>query len=270
MKPAIVLTIAGSDCSGGAGVQADLKTIAAHGCYGTSVITSLTAQNTRGVAAIQTPPALFLQAQLKAVLTDFPPDAVKIGMLWHKASVKVVAQALQGLHCPIVLDPVMAATSGAALAGNGAAQATQALLFPLATLVTPNIPEAEALTGMRIITEADTETAARAMGCPVLIKGAHRRLRRGPAGTGAATNNAEEEGCNDLLFDGKTMLWLRGERLPVGETHGTGCTLSSAIACRLALGHSLPESARLSKSWLTWLLNEKPDFGVPNGPLLHR
>ena len=254
MPPPILLTVAGSDSSGGAGIQADLKTFAAHGCYGCSAITALTAQNTRGVTAIHTPPAAFLAAQLEAVLGDFPPDAVKIGMLPDADCVRVVADALRGLDKPIVLDPVMVATSGAALSSDPAVAAMHALLFPLATLVTPNLREAEVLGAMKITCESEMEACARRIGFPVLIKGGHF------AGHGA----------DDLLYVDDQATWLRAPRLDIGETHGTGCTLSSAIACRLALGHSLLESVKLSKAWLTWLLKEKPDFGVTNGPMMPR
>ena len=260
MPPPIVLTVAGSDSSGGAGIQADLKTIAAHGCYGCSAITALTAQNTRGVTAVHTPPAEFLAAQLRAVISDFPPAAVKIGMLPDADCVRVTADALRELDVPIVLDPVMVATSGAALSSDPAVAAMRALLFPLATLVTPNLREAEVLGAMQITCEPEMEACARRIGFPVLIKGGH----------------LERCGADDLLHVGRTpsaqgeALWLRAARLDIGETHGTGCTLSTAIACRLALGHSLQESVKLSKAWLTWLLKEKPDFGVPNGPLMPR
>jgi len=254
MPPPILLTVAGSDSSGGAGIQADLKTFAAHGCYGCSAITALTAQNTRGVTAIHTPPAAFLAAQLRAVLVDFPPGAVKIGMLPDVDCVRAVADALRGLEAPIVLDPVMVATSGAALSSDPAVAAMRALLFPLAVLVTPNLREAEVLGAMQITCEAEMEACARRIDFPVLIKGGHLPGR----------------GADDLLCAQGKALWLRTPRLDIGETHGTGCTLSSAIACRLALGHSLPESVKLSKAWLTWLLKEKPDFGVPNGPMMPR
>ena len=253
MPPPIILTIAGSDSSGGAGMQADLKTIAAHGCYGASAITALTAQNTRGVAAVHVPPTKFLAAQIKSVLSDFPPDAVKIGMLPNAACVRAVAKSLKGLACPIIIDPVMVATSGAALCRDDAVQAMREALFPMAALITPNLREAEALTGLQIRSEADMEAAARAIGFPVLVKGGH----------------FESEDANDLLYCDESPLWLRAKRLDVGETHGTGCTLSTAIACRLALGHSLADSVKLAKHWLTWLLKEKPEFGVPNGPLMH-
>jgi len=254
MPPKIVLTIAGSDSSGGAGIQADLKTIAAHGCYGCSAITALTAQNTRGVAAVHTPPAEFLAAQLRAVLVEFPPDAVKIGMLPDAECVRAAAEALRGLPAPVVLDPVMVAASGAPLSSDPAVAAMRALLFPLAALVTPNLREAEVLGAMQITCEAEMEACARRIGYPVLIKGGH----------------LERCGANDLLYTGGQAAWLRAPRLDIGETHGTGCTLSTAIACRLALGHPLQESVKLSKAWLTWLLKEKPDFGVPNGPVFHR
>jgi hydroxymethylpyrimidine/phosphomethylpyrimidine kinase len=254
-RPLIVLTIAGSDSSGGAGIQADLKTFAAHGCYGVSAITALTAQNTRGVTAIHVPPAAFLAAQLASVLTDFAPQAIKIGMLPDADCVHAVADALRGCAAPIVLDPVMVATSGAKLSESGAVQAMRRELFPLATLLTPNIPEAQALTGIAIGSEADMETAARAIAHSthaVLLKGGHFA-----------------QDANDLLLaeDG-TAFWLRAKRVESGgDTHGTGCTLSSAIACHLALGENLYDSCNRAKAWLHHLLEQKPDFGVPNAPV---
>jgi len=253
MNPHIVLTIAGSDSSGGAGIQADLKTIAAHGCYGMSAITALTAQNTIGVTAIHTPPAEFLAAQLAAVMTEFPPKAIKIGMLPDASCVRTVAAALAGCNAPVVLDPVMVATSGASLAEDDAVACMQALLFPLAALITPNIPEAERLSGMEIANEEDMLIAAQRIGANILLKGGHLA-----------------DCANDLLYDQGEAIWLRGERVPCGDTHGTGCTLSSAIACNLAMGFSMEESARRAKTWLTELLREKPDYGVPNGPLFHK
>ena len=258
--PPIVLTVAGSDSSGGAGIQADLKTFAAHGCYGASAVTALTAQNTRGVTAVHVPPAEFLAAQLTAVLTDFAPRAVKIGMLPDAGCAGVVAAALQSVNAPIVLDPVMVATSGARLSESGAVRAMRRALFPLAALVTPNIPEAEALTGMTIRDAADMEAAAKILAgeCrAVLLKGGHL-----------------DDSADDLLVinDANVCVWLRAKRVRPrrgGDTHGTGCTLSSAIACRLAQGYDLPESVRLAKAWLTALLENKPDFGVPNGPVMH-
>ena len=252
MNPHIVLTIAGSDSSGGAGIQADLKTFAAHGCYGMSAITALTAQNTRGVTAIHTPPADFLAAQLAAVMKEFPPKAIKIGMLPDAACVRVVAAALEGCNAPVVLDPVMVATSGASLAANEAVACMQKLLFPLAALITPNIPEAERLSGIAIANEEEMLRAAQRIGANSLLKGGHLA-----------------DCANDLLYYERKAVWLRGERVPCGDTHGTGCTLSSAIACNLAMGHLMEESARRAKAWLTDLLRKKPDYGVPNGPLFH-
>jgi hydroxymethylpyrimidine/phosphomethylpyrimidine kinase len=191
---------------------------------------------------VHTPPAEFLATQLKAVLSDFPPDAVKIGMLPDSDCVRAVADALRGLEAPVVLDPVMVATSGAALSSDPAVAAMRALLFPLAALVTPNLREAEVLGAMQVNCEAEMEACARRIGFPVLIKGGHLPGR----------------GADDLLYTDGQSTWLRTPRLDIGETHGTGCTLSSAIACRLALGHGLAESVRLSKAWLTWLLKEKP------------
>jgi len=254
MNPRIVLTIAGSDSSGGAGIQADLKTFAAHGCYGMSAVTALTAQNTRGVAAVHTPPAEFLAAQIHSVLTDFAPQAIKIGMLPNAECVRAVAAALEGCAAPIVLDPVMVAASGARLAENNAVACMRDLLFPLAALITPNVPEAEALSGMHIRDEEDMLRAAELIGGNVLLKSGH--LNEGSA--------------NDLLYYQGKAVWIHGERVPCGETHGTGCTLSSAIACNLALGHTMEESVRRAKAWLTRLLKEKPNYDVPNGPLFHR
>ncbi|MCL2530665.1 MAG: bifunctional hydroxymethylpyrimidine kinase/phosphomethylpyrimidine kinase [Oscillospiraceae bacterium] len=246
----IVLTIAGSDSSGGAGIQADLKTFAAHHCYGTSCITALTAQNTRGVAAVHVPPADFLAAQLRETICDFPPAAVKIGMLPNEECVAVVAEALQQLSCPVVLDPVMVATSGARLAEADNLRR----LFPFATVITPNLCEMKTLCGHTIASEEDMLRAASEFGYPVLLKGGH----------------AGGDEAADLLFANGQATWLRAPRVPIDDTHGTGCTLSSAIACNLALGHDLLESCHLAKRWLTDLLHEKPDFGVPNGPLFHR
>lgn len=264
MLPSIVLTIAGSDSSGGAGIQADLKTIAAHGCYGTSCITALTAQNTRGVAAVHTPPAVFLAAQLRETISDFPPAAVKIGMLPNAECVETVIKALQPLRCPIVVDPVMVATSGARLAEADNLRR----LFPLATVITPNLLEMETLCGHAIASEEDMLRAASELGYPVLLKGGHR-LRRGSSAS-ALLHTVDDKEANDLLYLNDQAIWLRAPRIATDDTHGTGCTLSTAIACRLAQGYDLTESCRLAKAWLTDLLHEKPNFGVPNGPLFHR
>ena len=261
MHPPIVLTIAGSDSSGGAGIQADLKTFAAHGCYGISAVTALTAQNTRGVAAVHIPPAEFLAQQIDSVLTDFAPQAIKIGMLPDASYVRAVAAALERCGAPIVLDPVMVAASGARLTENEAVAAMRRALFPFAALITPNIPEAEALAGIKIASEADMLLAAEKINANVLVKGGHVE---------ESGIRHQASGADDLLYYEGRAVWLRGERVACGETHGTGCTLSSAIACNLALGHSMEESCRRAKAWLTRLLKEKPDYGVPNGPLFHR
>ena len=254
MTPPIILTIAGSDSSGGAGIQADLKTIAAHGCYGASVITALTAQNTRGVTAVHVPPADFLSAQLRTTISDFPPAAIKIGMLPNADCVYVVADVLAKLSCPVVLDPVMVATSGARLSESEAVRAMWQALFPLAALITPNLREMEALCDIEIKTAFDMALAVKVIGYPVLLKGGHF--------------GGEES--NDLLYFDENATWLRAKRLPIPDTHGTGCTLSTAIACHLGRGHGLAESAKFAKRWLTGLLQEKPDFNVPNGPLMHK
>ncbi|MEG2651420.1 MAG: bifunctional hydroxymethylpyrimidine kinase/phosphomethylpyrimidine kinase, partial [Eubacterium sp.] len=238
-----VLTIAGSDSSGGAGIQADIKTIAAHGLYATSAITALTAQNTLGVTAIQETTPDFLAAQLDAVFTDIPPDAVKIGMVANAALIAVIAEKLvQYKPAAIVADPVMVSTSGSALLVPEARETLIHTLLPLATLITPNIPEAEVLWGQAIPDEKAMETAARAIahqlkGPAVLIKGGHR-----------------VSDATDLLYTQDTLTWFSGQRIATENTHGTGCTLSSAIACQLALGEDLPTSIKKAKAYLTGAL----------------
>ena len=234
-----VLTIAGSDCSGGAGIQADIKTMIMNGVYAMSVITALTAQNTTGVFGIQESPVEFVDQQMDCVFQDIFPDAVKIGMLSSPEIMHHVAAGLQKYEARhIVLDPVMVSTSGHRLMQKEAEETLQKELFPLAEVITPNIPEAEVLTGLKI-TDADSmELAARAISnefhISVLLKGGHR-----------------VEDANDLLYtDGKTQ-WLKGERIDNPNTHGTGCTLSSAIASNLAKGYDLTDSVIRAKSYLT-------------------
>lgn len=252
-----VLTIAGSDCSGGAGIQADIKTMIMNGVYAMSVITALTAQNTTGVFGIQESPVEFVDQQMDCVFQDIFPDAVKIGMLSSPEIMQHVAAGLQKYEARhIVLDPVMVSTSGHRLMQKEAEETLQKELFPLAEVITPNIPEAEVLTGLKI-TDADSmELAARAISnefhISVLLKGGHR-----------------VEDANDLLYtDGKTQ-WLKGERIDNPNTHGTGCTLSSAIASNLANGYDLTDSVIRAKSYLTDALRADLNLGKGSGPLDH-
>ena len=244
-----VLTIAGSDSSGGAGIQADLKTFSALGVYGASVITALTAQNTQGVSAIHTPPASFITAQCDAVFSDLNIHAVKLGMLANAEIIYACADALQRWQPPyVVLDTVMISKSGYNLLQPEACGALIQELLPLATLVTPNLPEAEAISGLSIKTRADMKAGAEkilALGAKaVLVKGGHL-----------------EGSADDYLYDGQRELWLPGERLNTKNTHGTGCTLSSALASDLALGLSLPEAVKAAKAYVT----EAIRYGIPLG-----
>ena len=252
------LTIAGSDSSGGAGVQADLKTMLANGVFGESVITALTAQNTMGVDAVMNVPADFIEAQMKAVFTDIYPDAVKTGMVSSSELIETIADKLTEYHAKnIVVDPVMVATSGARLISEDAIGTLKSKLLPLATVITPNIPEAEVLSGMEIKTEADMEKAAEiicnTLGCAVLLKGGHQ------------LNDA-----NDLLFQkGKEPVWFHGKRIDNPNTHGTGCTLSSAIASNLAKGRDLETSVRYAKNYISGALAAMLDLGKGSGPMDH-
>ena len=252
-----VLSIAGSDCSGGAGIQADIKTITMHGVYAMSAITALTAQNTTGVYGVQETSPDFLQKQLDCVFTDIFPDAVKIGMVGSAALVGVIAAALKKYGARhVVLDPVMVATSGGRLMMEGTPAALKEQLFPLAEIITPNIPEAEALSGIAIESREDMSRAAdkiaRSYDGAVLIKGGHL----------AAT-------ADDLLFAGGVPLWLKGERVETQNTHGTGCTLSSAIASNLALGYPLAVSVERAKRYVAQALAAGLNLGGGNGPLNH-
>ena len=252
-----VLSIAGSDCSGGAGIQADLKTITTNGAYGMSVITALTAQNTLGVRAIEEVSPNFLKLQLDAVFEDIYPDAVKIGMVSSIDLICVIAERLNFYKVKnIVVDPVMVATSGDNLLKNDAVTALTTLLFPIATLVTPNIPEATVLSGMRIETENDMERAAKTIGntynCSVLLKGGH------------CVNDA-----NDLLYENGEFYWFDGKRINNPNTHGTGCTLSSAIASNLAKGYTVSESVKMAKEYLSNALASMLDLGKGRGPIQH-
>ena len=254
-----VLTIAGSDSSGGAGIQADLKTIAAHGLYGMSVITALTAQNTTGVYGILEADAAFVEAQMDAVFTDIFPDAVKIGMVSNADIIRAIANGLRRYQPKnIVVDPVMVSTSGSALLSPDAVQALCTELLPLATVITPNIPEAQKLSGEPIVDAAGMELAgekiARQYGVNVLMKGGHRILD-----------------ANDCLvqYNAQQAVWFYGERVDNPNTHGTGCTLSSAIACGLAKGQTLKESVTSAKDYVTRALRADLDLGKGSGPLCH-
>lgn len=251
------LTIAGSDSSGGAGIQADLKTMTMHNVYGMSAITALTAQNTTGVTDIMEVTPKFLEEELDAVFEDIFPDAIKTGMVASSALISVIANKLKGFHAKnIVVDPVMVATSGARLISEEAIDTLKEELLPIATLITPNIPEAEILSEMKIESSQDMEKAAQKMreafGCNVLLKGGHQ------------LNDA-----NDLLYDGKSFIWIMGKRIENSNTHGTGCTLSSAIASNLAKGKSLKEAVRASKKYIEGALSTGLDLGKGSGPLNH-
>lgn len=254
-----VLTIAGSDSSGGAGIQADLKTIAAHKLYGMSVITALTAQNTTGVFGIFEADAPFVAAQIDAVFTDIFPDAVKIGMVSNAEIIRTIAGRLRHYHpTHIVVDPVMVSTSGSALLSPDAADALCSELLPLASVITPNIPEAQKLSGETIETTFDMERVGRSIagiyGVNVLMKGGH-----------------SVEDANDCLVLHETgdTIWFKGERVDNPNTHGTGCTLSSAIACGLAEGKTLAESVASAKAYITRALKAGLDLGKGSGPLNH-
>ncbi|MCR5105936.1 MAG: bifunctional hydroxymethylpyrimidine kinase/phosphomethylpyrimidine kinase [Eubacterium sp.] len=251
------LTIAGSDSSGGAGIQADLKTMTANGVYGMSAITALTAQNTTGVTGIMDVTPEFLEKQIDAVFSDIFPDAVKTGMVSSSELIHVIADKLKEYKASnIVVDPVMVATSGAKLISDDAIETLKECLLPLATVITPNIPEAEVLSGMSIESEEDMEKAAKMIfekyGCAVLCKGGHQ------------VNDA-----NDLLYSSKGPVWFKGKRIDNPNTHGTGCTLSSAIASNLAKGESLENSVKAAKDYISGALEAMLDLGKGSGPLAH-
>ena len=251
------LTIAGSDSSGGAGIQADIKTMTMHGVYAMSAITAMTAQNTTGVRAIQEATPEFLRQQLDAVFEDIRPDAVKIGMVSSSELSRVIADRLRYYEAGnVVVDPVMVATAGSSLIRQDAVQMLIRELLPISTLVTPNIPEAQVLSGLTIRDKEDMITAAKQIGdryrCAVLLKGGH------------SVNDA-----NDLLYTKGELIWFEGKRIDNPNTHGTGCTLSSAIAANLALGFDLAESIRRAKEYLSGALSAMLDLGKGSGPLNH-
>lgn len=251
-----VLTIAGSDSSGGAGIQADLKTMTVHGVFGMSAITALTAQNTVGVQGIFNSTPEFLKQQLDSVFSDIFPDSVKIGMVSGAELIQTIIQSLKEWKAEnIVVDPVMVSTSGGVLLEEEGLENLKELC-KIASLVTPNIPEAEALSDISIQGKEDMEkaglTLSRDLNTAVLVKGGH------------GTNDA-----NDLLDYGGKLQWFKGQRIENENTHGTGCTLSSAIASNLALGYSLEESIQRAKDYLSKILADDLNLGKGRGPLNH-
>lgn len=251
------LTIAGTDPSGGAGVQADIKTMLANGVFSTSVITALVAQNTTGVVEIMEVTPEFLEKELDCVFTDIRPDAVKIGMVSASPLIRAIAGKLREYQAEnIVVDPVMVATSGSKLISDEAIATLKEYLLPIAAVLTPNVPEAEVLAGMPVKSEEDMETAARIISetyhCAVLLKGGHQL-----------------SDANDLLYRNGESQWFRGKRIDNPNTHGTGCTLSSAIASNLAKGFDLEESVRRAKEYISGALGAMLDLGKGKGPMDH-
>lgn len=251
------LTIAGSDSSGGAGIQADIKTMTMNGVYAMSAITALTAQNTLGVTGIFEVPPQFLAQQIDAVFQDIRPDAVKIGMVSSSSLIRTIAGRLRAHEAAnLVVDPVMVATSGARLMEAEAISTLTRELLPLAALLTPNIPEAEVLSGQAIRSQADMQAAAekisRAYGCAVLCKGGHSL-----------------SDANDLLYIDGHCQWFRGRRIDNPNTHGTGCTLSSAIAANLAKGFPLDQAVSRAKAYISGALEAMLDLGQGSGPMNH-
>ena len=257
MKMKTALTVAGSDCSGGAGIQADLKTMTMNGVYAMSAITALTAQNTTGVRAIRESTPEFLKQQLDAVFEDIFPDAVKIGMVSSSKLIEVIAERLVYYKAKnVVVDPVMVSTSGSSLMNESAVKTLVDKLFPTATLVTPNIPEARVLSGYVIETKSDMVKAAKNIGntygCAVLLKGGH------------SISDAD-----DLLYANGDAVWFEGVRINNPNTHGTGCTLSSAIAANLAKGYDLAASVHRAKEYISGALSDMLDLGEGSGPMNH-
>ena len=251
------LSIAGSDSSGGAGIQADIKTMTANGVYAMTAITALTAQNTTGVTGIMEVTPEFLAQQLDSIFTDIRPDAVKIGMVSSSALIQVIAEKLKEYKAEnIVVDPVMVATSGSKLISDDAIETLKTCLMPLSSILTPNIPEAEVLAEMKVETEEEMILAAKKISetfhCAVLCKGGHQ------------LNDA-----NDLLYRDGEYKWFYGKRIQNPNTHGTGCTLSSAIASNLAKGYSMDESVKRAKDYISEALEAMLDLGKGSGPMKH-
>ncbi|WP_022820330.1 bifunctional hydroxymethylpyrimidine kinase/phosphomethylpyrimidine kinase [Fusobacterium russii] len=253
-----VLTIAGSDSSGGAGIQADLKTMLMNSVYGMSVITALTAQNTTGIFAVSEVEPIFVEKQLDAIFTDIYPDAIKIGMVASEKLIISIAKKLEQYAAKnIIIDPVMTSTSGTKLISDKAIKTLCEKLFPLALLITPNIPEAEILSGIKIDNRREMLEAAKIIkkrySCSVLCKGGHNLTD-----------------ANDLLYDKNgNIKWFEGKRINNPNTHGTGCTLSSAIASNVAKGYSLEKSIELAKKYLNFALSSMLNLGKGTGPLDH-
>lgn len=251
------LTIAGSDPSGGAGIQADIKTMTLNGVFAMSAVTALTAQNTTGVSGILEVSSEFLRAQLDAVFSDIFPDSVKIGMVSSIELIEAIAETLKEYNAKnIVIDPVMVATSGSVLIKTDAISSLSDKLLPISSLVTPNIPEAEILSDIPIKNSIDMFSAAEKIGkkysCSVLLKGGH------------SINDA-----NDLLYENGNYTWFYGKRINTPNTHGTGCTLSSAISANLAKGYSITESVKKAKAYLSGAFSYGLDLGHGSGPLNH-
>ena len=251
------LSIAGSDSCGGAGIQADIKTMTLNGVYAMSAVTALTAQNTTGVSAILEADADFLEKEINAVFEDIFPDAVKIGMVSSSALIEIIAERLKFYQAKnIVVDPVMVATSGARLINDSAINTLKEKLLPIANIITPNIPETEVLSGMKISDKNDMEKAAVSIGekfkCAVLVKGGH------------SINDAD-----DILYSNGKITYFKGKRIDNPNTHGTGCTLSSAIAANLAKGYSLEQSVERAKEYISGALAAMLDLGKGSGPMNH-
>jgi len=252
-----VLTIAGSDCSGGAGIQADIKTIVAHKMYAMSAITALTAQNTTGVFDVMNVPREFLNKEIHCIMKDIFPDAVKIGMVSSKEIIEeIVERLLEYKAKNIVVDPVMISTSGSRLLSEDAMDALITKLLPIADVITPNIPEAECLCGFKILNKENMIKAAEKISNTykgkILIKGGHLK-----------------DSSDDLLYELGKITWYHGENIDNPNTHGTGCTLSSAIACNLASGYDVIESIERAKKYITGALRDNLDLGKGSGPLNH-
>jgi hydroxymethylpyrimidine/phosphomethylpyrimidine kinase len=252
------LTIAGSDSGAGAGIQADLKTFAAHGVYGTTAITAVTAQNTRGVTSFEAMPPELIRQQIEAVMLDFGADAAKTGMLPSATVVEAVARAISDFDIPfVVVDPVMLAKSGDGLANEAAVEAMKKELLKQAFVVTPNMPEAEALSGVAIATDDDRKEAARRIAAfgpsLVVIKGGH----------------STAPDIVDLLYDGREFVEFRHQRVPGRHTHGTGCTFAAALAAHLALGRTVRDAIPLIQAYIAGAIENAPELGEGNGPMNH-
>lgn len=252
-----ILTIAGSDCSGGAGIQADMKTITVHNMYAMSVITALTAQNTTGVYGIEEISREFVCRQIDCIYKDIEPDSVKIGMVANKEIIEGIAERLSFYNAKnIVLDPVMVSTSGSKLVNEEAMSTLIEKLMPLAKVITPNTKEAEVLCGFKVENIKDMEKAAKKifnnLNVSVLVKGGHL-----------------SDDAIDVLYDDGKITYFKSERIDNPNTHGTGCTLSSAIACNLAKGENLENSIKEAKKYLTGAIKANLDIGEGRGPLWH-